>query len=160
MSMGKTVSEVIIKLKRKNEKLKEEILLNLGIYEKAYSDQESNEYPYSEWKDNQEVYYKIVPSPLNEEEWNKILQLVHEKNVLSHLDVQPKDGGYRSSLAGLMYGLVFISFIGGFFGGFLMIDKEGFQKGIWAFIFSFVIGFIFLGLGEIISLLNNNKTNL
>jgi hypothetical protein len=86
--------------------------------------------------------------------------LVHEKNVLSHLDVQPKDGGYRSSLAGLMYGLVFISFIGGFFGGFLMIDKEGFQKGIWAFIFSFVIGFIFLGLGEIISLLNNNKTNL
>jgi hypothetical protein len=86
--------------------------------------------------------------------------LVHEKNVLSHLDVQPKDGGSRSSLAGLMFCLVFISFIGGFFGGLLIINKEGFQEGILVFIFSLVIGFIFLGLGEIIRLLNNNKTNL
>jgi hypothetical protein len=94
---------------------------------------------------------------LRSKEWKKIIELIHEKDKLSRLNIQPKDDAHGNRIGSLMLIITFLIYIVGFILGIFSIAVGGVQLGIIMFVSAFVSGSLFLGLGEIIELLDDKK---
>ena len=151
------------KVNEKNElalKKKNELLLELNLFEKEYSDKNkySSDYPFSEY-DNQtgtSKYYKKIPIQVSDDEYSEILKY------------QKQETKPTNTISTVFEVLAWIVFIGGFIAGIALgnVEVEGYYSSHSEFSFaialtywavSFVSGMFFLGFAEIIQLLTDIK---
>lgn len=155
----KEVAEHAEELKKKNE-----LLLNLGLYEKIYTKDtvSSAEFPYGDWDEEAGAYryYKKVPVEVTDEEYAKILHYQREK----------PETGSTNGVAFVFRVMAWITFIVGFIAGLVLGAQERIVLDYYSvntsteFSFAtafacwgvfFVSGMFLLGFSEIIRLLND-----
>ena len=142
---------------KKYEKEKADTLLELGLYEKEYSptNSYSSEYSYYEWDETIKAnrYFKIASINITDEEYEEIKKYNREPEVIR-----------SNPVANIFKVIAWVIFIIGFIIGLTMGIElaEYSEEFAWgaAFIYwciSFVIGMMFIGFAEIISLLEKIK---
>ena len=137
----------------KKEKCKSEKLLSLGLYVREYSRNTSytSEYPDYAWNAETQTrrYYRKVPIKVTDEEYEEILKYSNTK-------VTEERNGVATALKGIAVIIYIIGFIVGIF---FAAEVKEITLIIVYWLVAFVNGTIFLGLGEIVSLLHkiNNK---
>lgn len=149
--------------KAKYEEEKNEILLNLGLYDKVYSPDkvQSEEYPYYEWDSVSMTnkYFKKITIDITDEEYELL------KGNLTENDskIVNKGNGIASTFKIIGLIIYLIGFIAGIALGTvetgLYYTRTEFSFAV-AFIYwcvAFVSGTMFLGFGEIIQLLTDIK---
>lgn len=165
--MNKVVEKFIEKqkaeLEAKNNLKKEKLLIDLGIYDKEYSDNTawSEEYPKYEYDQNtQEAkYYKIVPIQVTDEEYAEILKYSN-LNKEEETDKSNNKNTISQVFTGIAWAIFILGFILGFAMGYQQIeysDKFKFSVALIYWCISFVSGMVMLGFSEIIKLLNELK---
>jgi len=148
-------------LKKRND-----LLLELGLFEKEYSDKNeySTEFPESEWDNqaNTSKYYRKVPVQVSDEEYSEILKY------------QKQEAKPLNAISTVFTVLAWIVFFGGFIAGIVFGNVEvtkgykstytetefSFALALTYWAISFVSGMFFLGLAEIIQLLTDIKNKL
>lgn len=132
------------------DEVKEKELLKRGLYEKVYYEEKdvteemkSNlEYDYINQK-----YYKKVPYQISDEDFEKLLRIFERK---------------EESTSSAFYFISVIIFLGGSIGGIIAGQPDSYYGFSWGAAFivwlgSFLLGMIYIGIGKIISLLNDIK---
>lgn len=152
--------------KKKYEKKKEETLIDLGLYEKIYS--ENNEYsdafPYSEYdvETSKNRQYRIEPFAISDEEYEEVKKYVKQGGINRFITVD-------KALTIIAWSI----FIGGFIAGLALGNVEVVKMGLYdtsytetqfsfatAFAYwcgALISGTMFLGFAEIIKLLEAIK---
>lgn len=148
----------------KYEKTKNETLLELGLYEKVYSDFDhySNSYPYVDWDDinKKDRYYKKVPIAVTDEEYKEIQKYTKKEETV---DDNP--------VANVLTVIAWLIFLVGFLAGIILGTQEVPSGSYYrdtelefsfavAFVYwgvAFISGTMFLGFAEIIKLLQAIK---
>lgn len=128
---------------------KTQILLQEGLYTKEYSNEYSSEYSFS---DGDGQYYKRIPIEVTDEEFQEILKYVETPNEHDN-----------NKFGTAMKVVAILIFIAGFILGIVLGNQEfGFNFGITAIYWGsfFASGMFFLGISEIIELLNDIKHNI
>ena len=150
--------------RKKYDEKKEKILLELGFYEKIYSEKEgySAEFPFSEYDsvNSKSKWYRKEVLNLTDEEYEE----------LKKYSVEETQAG-NNSVANILNIIAIVIFIGGFILGIIMgyaaqyveyVDGDfSFVAAFTYWCTSFISGMVFLGFAEIIKLLDviskNNK---
>ena len=172
--MEKTVQDVIDEKKETiikkraeiAERKKQALIEKTGLFRKEYSKDSkayNDEYPYAEFSEDSNRYYKKVSVPITDEEYEQLRDLDEQmreidleiKEFNAKIDVSTSEGqsGYEIVLI-IIAVLVFIS---GFITGcaWMYMGRGGYGVLIW--IGSFASGFPFLAFAKMISLLNSIK---
>ena len=148
------IEEQKIKAADRLRKEKDELALELDLYEKEYAAQYSKEYPYSEWDAEEEktVYYKKVPVQLTDEEYEALIKY-HKSSKKKNKEVPENPAATRLKV------FAFIICFVGIIVAFLAAHSSSVLSFVSILFTIFVYGAFFLGMAEIISLLNkiNNK---
>ena len=144
--------------KKKYEEKKKKILLELGLFEKVYSENEeySNDFPYSEYDSeiSKNRWYKKEVIAISDEEYEE---------VKKYSEIQDSDNN-KNSIATILRATAIIVYVVGFIAGIFIGDAvaEYSWEFSWgtAFIYwfvSFFSGTTILGFAEIIQLLHDIK---
>lgn len=147
---------------KKYEETKRKTLIDLGLYEKAYSpdNRYSEEFCMTEWDSaaQESKYYKEVPIEITDEEYQEIKKYTNKEDKTAN-----------NPVAVALMVIAWVIFIGGFIAGIAMgAGEEGNYYADTETEFSFAITFIywcaslisgtmFLGFAEIIKLLDAIK---
>lgn len=142
---------------KKNKKEKQRVLLELGLFEKVYSEdsKRSKEFPLSEWdREAQcEKFYKNVPYEVTDEEYEQLVKYAE----------QEEPAACSNTIEMILFSLAWIIYIGGFLAG-IFLSSQGYSF-VWStaiicWASAFVSGTIFLGFSEVIKLLEAIKNKL
>ena len=167
--------EVFLKQKKeeelkKQEEAKKKTLIDLGLFEKVYSQDntQSDGFSYGEWdsKDAKVKYFKKVPIEVSDEEYEEIKKYSNQSKD-TFQDYFSNDNPIATALTVIAV----IIFIGGFIAGIalgrVVVDRGYSYRYTYtefsfaaAFVYwfaSFVSGMVFLGFAEIIKLLTEIK---
>ena len=136
---------------------KNQILIQEGLFTKEYSNEYSGEYSFS---DGNGQYYKRVPIEVTDEEFQEIMKYVETTNEHDN-----------NKIGTAMKVVAILIFIAGFILGIVFGNQEietyystrtEYNFGITAiyWVIFFVSGMFFLGISEIIELLNDIKNNI
>ncbi len=143
--------------KKAHEEKKKDTLIELGLFEKEYSEknQYSIEYPWSEWDsaNSTNKYYKKVPVEITDEEYQEVKKYA-KPPVLSTENMIAK------ALIIIASAVFVLGFIGGIVAGSVTAsynDEFNFVVALITWIASAVNGTMFLGFAEIIKLLTDIK---
>lgn len=147
-------------LKKEKEK-RDKVLIDVGLFQKVYrtADQKESDFAYYDY--DKEEYYNEVPFDVTDEEYEEILKyqdVDFEDGKKNGIATTIKTIGVLTMILGFILGIVFgveeIEMYG-------RPDKTEFLFEIAAIYWSvsFVSGFMFLGFGEIIKLLQDIKNN-
>jgi hypothetical protein len=133
------------------QKEKKALLLSLGLYNKAFSpnNTKSTEYPFEWYEMGKTKYYKAIPIDINDEEY-EILK--------KYANTSPKKTNTipNNGIATLLTVIACLTFIIGFFGGIALGELSfGITFIFWCA--SAISGISILGFAEIIKLLNEIK---
>lgn len=140
----------------KQEKERNKVLIDLGLYEKEYSESDSysNEYPLSEWDSvtQTNVYYRNVPYEVTDEEYEQI------KKYAAKNDNESDE--CTNVVVNVLSVIAWIIYIGGLITGCVLAgDGYDFKWSVaWLYWCAAIIsGTMFLGFAEIIKLLEAIK---
>ena len=151
-------AKALEEIKNEEEK-KNSLLIELGLYEKAYvpDDEQNDEYTYCEYDEANSVnrYFKKVPIEVTDEEYEQIKKYaVQEKKDTSILS------NGQNIFATLLTAVAWIIYISGFICGTVLgVDRYGdptFMILVY-WIAGFVIGTVYYAFAEIIRLLSEIK---
>ena len=150
--------------KKAYEEKKKDTLIELGLFEKVYSENNaySIEYPWSEWDSENSInkYYKKIPMEITDEEYEEVKKYSKKPVILG-----------ENPIATALTVIAWILFIGGFIAGIALGTVEV-ERGYYytytdtefsfavAFVYwcaSLISGTMFLGFAEIIKLLTDIK---
>ena len=136
--------------KKKYEEEKQKTLIELGIYEKEYSPDNSShngKFPHFEWDNTTQTakYYKIIPIKITDEEYEDVKKYI----VLSN------NQNSNNSIANILKILAVIIYIVGFIFPFCLEAEFPIMLIYW--LSFFILGTIYLGFAEIIQLLTDIK---
>lgn len=172
--MDKRVQEYIESKKKRQEDIQQQqklaFLIKEGLYEKVYApddeDTDLDEYPKTEWdRDNsRNRYYKIVPIEISDDEYEQI------REAYNSVDSVKKDNEENStnSVATFMIVVAVLIYIAGLIAGISFGNAEKVVSGYYSthtvkefsvavasiyWAASFISGSVFIGLAEIIRLL-------
>ena len=167
--MNKVVEDYLnIKAKEaadEEQKKKDALLLELGLYEKEYSPngKYSPDYPLSEWdsENNTSKYYKKIPIVVSDDEYLEILK--YQKTTAAEDEAKIKK---TNTVSIIFKVLAWIVFVGGLLAGIVLGQTEvidgystytefSFATALLYWAISFVSGMFFLGFAEIIQLLHD-----
>ena len=127
------------------KKEKKRLLIDLGLYEKEFSD--SYKPGFSYYDSDSKKYYKIVPVDVTDEEYEEIKHYSQSK---------VEDTKCANPIARTLKIIAIIEFIVGFIFGLFLISKS-FLLTVTCWLAIFVSGVTFIGFGEIINLLDEIK---
>ncbi len=149
---------------KKYEETKNETLLELGLFERVYTEKEeySDDFPYFEYdsENSKNRWYKKEAIAISDEEYEEVKKYIKKEKM-------PE----KNSIAIALTVIAWIVFIGGFIAGIVLGTVEV-EKGYYytytdtefsfavAFVYwcvSFISGTMFLGFAEIITLLHDIK---
>ncbi|MBO5036370.1 MAG: hypothetical protein J6D42_04750 [Clostridia bacterium] len=142
-------------LKIKNKK-RSEFLISQGLYSKIYSpsDNRTEEYPFSEYKDGVYVFYKKEPIAVSDEEYKAI------KSAYKACSVDKKER-IKPTIIAVINWVACLIFIFGFISGVILGDiyAEGYSDfnlviAIAVWVSCFLSGLMMLGFSKIIELLD------
>lgn len=165
--MNKIVQEFINKKKAEIEnnknKEKRELLMDLGICEKEYSQSSAWSEEYPDYEYDQETkegrYFKKIPINITDEEYEEILKYCKQSDNTTPVN---KENKVAKVLTGIAYAIFIIGAILGFVMGYtkdILDDTYSFSFAVaiawWGV--SFIGGMFMLGFAEIIKLLNAIK---
>lgn len=133
---------------------KQELLIELGLYEKVYSENEeyNNDFPYSEYdsENSKTKWYKKEAIAISDEEYEE---------VKKYSDLKNNDND-ENPIATILKVIAVIVYIAGFIASFFLgVDRYGDISAmvmVWWIVF-FIAGTIYLGFAEIIKLLDAIK---
>ena len=143
--------------KKAYEEKKNQTLIELGLFEKVYSEKEmySNDFPYSEY-DNEKSrtrWYKKEAVSISDEEYEEVKKY-------SDIKQNNHNNDEKNLIATIFKVLASVIYIAGFVASFILgLDRYGDISAmviVWWIVF-FVLGTIYLGFGEIIQLLDDIK---
>lgn len=142
--MNEKIESYINEKRSKECKIKNDTLINLGLYEKEYNPEGSGTnyseaYPEFDYKINK--YYKKVAVECTDEEYNEILKCS-----------DTSDGGF-DTIAAIFKAIAIIIYVVGFFIGLALNDEHSPILMIVAWIATFIVGISYHGFGQIITLL-------
>lgn len=161
------VQEFIDKKKAEIEnnknKEKRELLMNLGICEKEYSQSSAWSEEYPDYEYDQETkegrYFKKIPINVTDEEYEEILKYCKQSDNTTPVN---KENKVAKVLTGIAYAIFIVGAILGFVMGYtkdILDDTYSFSFAVaiawWGV--SFIGGMFMLGFAEIIKLLNAIK---
>lgn len=140
--------------KKAYEEKKNKTLLELGLFEKVYSEKEeySNDFPYSEYnsENSKTKWYKKEAIAISDEEYEE---------VKKYSDLKNNDND-KNPIATILKVIAVIVYIAGFIASFFLgVDRYGDISAmvmVWWIVF-FISGTIYLGFAEIIQLLEDIK---
>ena len=160
-------------LKEKNcelQKFKNKKLIELGLSEKIYSDNDyiSDEFPHLDRNLNKELdkprAYKIVGCDVSDDEFKEIIRVVDEINYYKKIEEEKKanqvninietstdENNIAKVLRFISVAIYIVGAIAGIYLGNLSFDFWTTALTVW--ISSFISGTVFLGFREVISLL-------
>ncbi len=147
--------------KQEYKKNKEEILLELELYEKKYSpdDKYSNEYSFCEYVDGESKYYKHEPIEISDEEFEMLKRCLEKTGSEA---VKKDSVKVYNAIGNLLGAISWITYIIGFILGLVLgVDKDGEFSG-FVFLYwgvFFVVGTLYAGFAEVINLLACIKEN-
>lgn len=144
------------------KKERDEFLIELGLFEKVFSDndQYSDEYPNYEWDAEKQItrYYKKVPYEATDEEYEAIKKASMIKASKNNATTSDNVVGYALSV------IAWVIYIGGIIAGFYFgasvseySNEFSLEIAIVYWCIAFVSGTMFLGFAEISRLLNDIK---
>ena len=153
--------------KNRYEEEKRETLIDLGLFEKVYSPDNSynEEFSWVEWDGSStNKYYKKVPVEITDEEYQEVKKYLRQEKT-------KKETTYNNPIATALTVIAWVLFIGGFIAGIALGTVEverGYYYTYTDTEFSFAIAFVywcvslisgtmFLGFAEIIKLLDAIK---
>ena len=135
--------------KKRNQK-KEELLLDLELYDKVYAPDNvcTDDYPYFEWDDEkgEGLYFKKVPIAVTDEEYEALKRCTGKDDELT------QSNGVATTLTVIAW----LIYIGGFIAGIIACSEFRtfeFEVACAVWFDAFVCGTIFLAIAEIIKLL-------
>ena len=157
--MHKLVEEYLTK--KANEKAnaelekKNKLLIDLGLFEKEYSDHYSPEFPYIESTDSGTAkYFRRTPVEVSDSEYEEILKYQKDINNVNNT-VKAVE---KNKIATVFKVLAWIIFIVGFIVGIILgAIASLFTVTLTCWVTCFVSGMVFLGFAEIIQLLTAIK---
>nr|WP_296078458.1 hypothetical protein [uncultured Ruminococcus sp.] len=165
--MNKIVQEFINKKKAEIEnnknKEKRELLMDLGICEKEYSQSSAWSEEYPDYEYDQETkegrYFKKIPINVTDEEYEEILKYCKQSDNTTPVN---KENKVAKVLTGIAYAIFIIGAILGFAMGYTKNIPEdtyyfSFAVAVAWWGVSFIGGMFMLGFAEIIKLLNAIK---
>lgn len=165
--MNKIVQEFIDKKKAEIEnnknKEKRELLMDLGICEKEYSQSSAWSEEYPDYEYDQETkegrYFKKIPINVTDEEYEEILKYCKQSDNTTPVN---KENKVAKVLTGIAYAIFIIGAILGFAMGYTKNIPEdtyyfSFAVAVAWWCVSFIGGMFMLGFAEIIKLLNAIK---
>lgn len=147
-------AKALEEIKNEEEK-KNSLLIELGLYEKAYvpDDEQDDEYTYCEYDEANSVnrYFKKVPIEVTDEEYEQIKKyaMQTEKNESKH----------KNTIATILSVMAWIAYIAGFILG-IVLGNDFYNDSFIMLIYwisGFVVGTIYLGFAEVIKLLSEIK---
>ena len=148
------------------QKKKDDLLIDIGLYEKEYSANStySDEYPENEWdsETNTTRFYRKIPIEVSDEEYLEIMK------YQNRMETEEKTNNTVSIVFKFIAGIIFVM---GFIAGIVFGQTEvsGYYSSHTEFTFtialtywaiSFFSGMIFIGFAEIIQLLYDIKMKL
>ena len=146
------------RLQKYVEKKKQKFLIEEGLFDKVYEPEDLmhdvDEFPYSEKSNgiNPTRYYKIIPYNISDEEFEILLKLHSTGNISNN------DSNVSNRCSVFMMVVAIAIYTTGFIVG-IMMGQTGydFNFGITIiyWIVSFATGSLFVGISEIIKLLNH-----
>ncbi len=149
------------------EKQKEKTLIDLGLYEREYSDSDypSEEYPFAEWDEflHENRYYKIVNLDVSDEDYEKILKStrIPVKASVNNVAVALKVVAGLIFLAGFILGIVGGNEAGEVASYFSADEPEfSFTVALVYWGVTLLGGMFFLALGEITDILHEIKNKM
>ncbi len=133
-------------------------LIKWGLYDKVFApdEKQSSEYPYSSWdkEKKKDVYYKMVPFEVTDEEYAELLAL--HKNEADK--TKNKDNGVEKALRYIGIICLVVSIIGGLGYGVQEEEFKWFLIIMLSFVSSGIISWaLFTGFAEVIRLLEEIK---
>ena len=149
---------------KKYEEEKQKTLIDLGLFEKVYSEREfySDEFPFLEPASENSIggWYKKEAIAISDEEYQEVKKYSKKENTSK-----------TNTIATALTAIAWIVFIGGFFSGLALGNVEVVKGSYYPYTdteFSFAVAFtywcdalisgtMFLGFAEIIKLLNDIK---
>lgn len=150
----------------KVNKEKNDMLLEMGLYDKVYSPDNAynNEYDMYEWdnENNMQKYYKIVPIEITDEEYQEIKKYQTKEQL-------NKKNTIASALVAIAWSVLICGFNAGISRGNIGMYNEVYDRIETEFSFSVACGYwgasvisftMFLGFAEIIKLLEDIKRKL
>ncbi len=142
--------------KKKHEEEKNKTLLELGLFEKVYSESESysEEFPYYEYDDenSKNRWYKKEAIVISDEEYEEARKYAQVQNA----EVE------RNTISTILKVIAIIIYAFGLIAGFVFgLDRWGDPTAMMLvyWIVSFVVGTGYLGFAEIVQLLDEIKKN-
>lgn len=149
--MDPRVAEILAKKQEadqlKKDKKKEELLLELDLYDKVYTQNGdcSDEYPYCDWDDDKGInlYYKKVPIKITDEEFEAL------KSCTENYDSEESSNPVAITLAVIAW----IIYISGFLACAILCSEDYVATGFYLLGACFLSGTVFLAIAEIIKLL-------
>lgn len=147
--------------KKKYEEEKNKTLLNLGLYERVYSEDDnySEAFPFYEWDSDTSTtkYYKKVPIEITDEEYKEVKKYSKEENTTEFNPI-------AMALNVIAWAVFIVGFIAGIVLGNVEIDGYYYSHTEFSFVIAFtywsvalISGTMFLGFAEIIKLLDAIK---
>lgn len=133
---------------------KNKLLINLGLYEKEYSEngEYSKEFTNMKYdtKTGKTLYFRKKPVEVSDEEYAEILKYQKEEEQKNY---------EKNTVASAFNILAWITFIVGFLTGIVLFfnDEFAFFGGAMCWGASFISGMLFIGVSEIIQLLTDIK---
>lgn len=167
--MNEKLEEYISIWKEEEKEQRSIELINAGLFEKVYSDDDVNisDYPEVEWDEENQCnrYYKKVSIDITDEEYEEFKKAYNSKD---NAVIEPKN-----KVATVLTVIAWIVFIGGFIAGIAFGNVEVVKGSLYSYRtteFSFAIAFsywavsaisgvLILGFAEVIKLLNAIKNN-
>ena len=147
---------------KRYEKEKQKALVDAGLYEKVYSPNNSYDREYPFYDQNTRKYYKRVPIKITNEEYQELKKYTTKTNADSEPD--------KNTIASVLTFIAWTIFIFGFIAGIAFGNTEtgrryhekefSFAIAAIYWCLSFISGTVFLGLAEIIKLLDSIKKKL
>jgi hypothetical protein len=146
------------KLSELKQKKRDEDLIHLGLFEKEYSDSQTNEYIDSEYYRETAMlkYYKKVPlKDVSDKQIDELLSLTKE---IEHLEKEIKEvkGTLAPNTVAFTLKLIgIVVYIVGGITAMFFLGNGGPQVGLITIFSAFVSGTLFIGFSEIIKLLHS-----
>lgn len=139
---------------KKYEEAKNKTLVELGLFEKVYSESsdQSKEFPYYEYdsENSKNRWYKKEAIAISDEEYEEVKKYSKTQNT----EVE------RNPISTMLRVIAIIVYVAGLIAGFVLgLDRWGDPTAMMLvyWIAFFVLGTVYLGFAEIIQLLNDIK---
>lgn len=173
--MDKKIQEYIETKKKELEQIRNDkkqtaknaFLIEQGFYEKVYAPEQygvnKQEFPYSEYNQEKEayLYYKLVPYDISDECYDEMLSAYNAVEDELENDDDDEENISKNNMAIFMTVVAVTIYIVGLVVGIVLGNNLGGYWFSWTsasicWFVGFVYGSLFLGVSEIIKLLNKN----